>query len=152
MSARRLIHTTAIAALAALTLLFGLAGAQEPEADAAEVLELKVLGSSAQPLPGNGFEVLYQMEVLSVLSSSSRLSTGETISVRTTSPVDEPLKTGSMVTGHLNPDPMASGPKGSRQFVTVSSGPGLVEIPPGPPSLTFTRERTVPEPNEEPND
>lgn len=148
MSARRLIHATAIAALGACTLLFGLAGAQEPKGPAAEVLELKVLGSSVQPAPGSGFEVRYQMEVLSVLSASSTVNTGETISVRSSSPTEETFENGVMVTGHVDPDPTASGPSDTRQFVTVPGGPGLVPIPPGPPSLTFEREVVVPAPGD----
>lgn len=148
MSARRLIHATAIAALGTFTLLLGLANAQKPKSDAAEVLELKVLESTVRPLAEDGFEVRYQMEVLSVLSSSSRVSTGETISVRTTSPTEETFETGLMVTGHLDPDPTASGPNGTRQFVTLPGGPGLVPIPPGPPSLTYEREVVVPAPRD----
>jgi len=148
MSARRLIHTVALAALGACMLVFGPAGAQEPKGAAAEVLELKVLGSSVQPRPGNGFEVRYQMEVLSVLSASSTVSTGETISVRTSSPTEETFENGLMVTGHVDPDPTATGPSGTRQFVTVPGAPGLVPIPPGPPSLTFEREVVVPAPRD----
>jgi hypothetical protein len=148
MSARRLIHVTALAALGALALLSGLVSAQEPKGDAAEVLELKVLGSSVQPIAGNGFEVHYQMEVLSVLSRSSRVNPGESISVRTSSPTDETFENGLMVTGHLDPDPTAAGPSGAQQFVTVPGGPGLVPIPPGPPSLTFEREVVIPAPRD----
>jgi hypothetical protein len=45
-----------------------------------------------------------------------------------------------MGTAYVKRDPKASGPGAGRQFVIAADGDSLVEIPPGPPSATFTRE------------
>ena len=78
MLAARTIRTAAIAALGATLVLWGEARAVLPpdaveglKADAAEVLEVKVL--EAQQGQGERFEVLYRMEVLSILRSASRV-------------------------------------------------------------------------------
>mgnify|MGYP000337878535 CR=1 FL=1 len=52
----------------------------------------------------------------------------------------EVLFRGWIGTAYLNRDPKASSPGAGHQFVTAARGESLVELPPGPPSATFTRE------------
>lgn len=71
------------AALGLLMLLGGAAGSgQEHKTDAAAALEVRVLEAQASPGQGQSYEVLYQMEVISVLRATSRVEPGETIVVR----------------------------------------------------------------------
>jgi hypothetical protein len=65
---------------------------------------------------------------------------GETVTVRTHGLGNEALELGWIGTAHLNRDTTASGPDAGRQFVTAAHGDGLVDLPPGPPSLRYMRE------------
>jgi hypothetical protein len=139
MSGTSSIRYATIAALGVLAILLGEAGAVPPP-DAAEVLEVRVLDSQVPQGQGERFDVLYRMEVLSVLRSASRVQPGETVTVRSYGLGKEALTRGWMGTAYLNRDPKASGPDAGRQFVIATHGDSLVELPPWPPSLTFTRE------------
>ncbi len=147
MSGTRSIRYATIAALGALAILWGQAGAAPPpdaveghKGDAAEVLEVKVLEAQVHQGQGEPFDVLYRMEVLSVVRSASRVQPGETVTVRSYGQSKEALEPGWTGTAYLNRDPNASGPGAGHQFVTAADGDSLVELPPGPPSATFTRE------------
>ena len=132
------IRYTTIAALGVLVILWGEAGAAPPP-NAAEVLEVQVLEAQVPQDQGERFDVLYRMEVLSVLRSASRVQPGETVAVRSYGLSKEALERGWIGTAYLNRDPKASGPGATRQFVIAADGDSLVELPPGPPSVTFTR-------------
>jgi hypothetical protein len=119
-------------------ILWGQAWAQGDTADAAEVLEVKVLGAEAGQGQEGAGGVLYRMEVISVLSSSSGVQSGEVVRVRSSGAGGEVLELGWMGTAYVNSDPQASGAE--RQFVTAAGSGSLVKRPPGPPSATFTRE------------
>lgn len=131
------IRYATIAALGLLTILWGQAGAAP---DAADVLEVKVLDAQVQQGEGELFDVSYRMEVLSVIHAASRVRPGETIAVRTYGQSKQALERGWMGTAYLNPDRNATSPGGGRQFVVAAPGESLVDLPPAPPSLTFTRE------------
>ena len=139
MSGTRSIRYVIIAALAVLVILWGQAGAAPPP-DATEVLEVKVLEAQVHQGEGELFDVLYRMEVLSVVRSASRVQSGETVTVRSYGQSQEALEQGWIGTSYLNRDPKASGADGERQFAIAAQGESLVELPPGPPSATFTRE------------
>jgi len=141
------IRIAAIAALGVLVVLWGGARAeQEPKAGAAETLEVKVLEAQVPQGQGERNEVLYRMEVLSVLRASpSRVEPGDTIAVRSYASSPEALTPGWIGVAHLNPDPKASGPEARRQFVATDSD-SLVENPPGPPALRY---RYIPEAGED---
>jgi hypothetical protein len=145
MSITHSIRLATIAALGVLATLWGEAGAAPPpdaveglKTDAAEVLEVQVQEVHEPQGQGEGFEVHYRMEVLSVLRSASRIQPGETITVRSSGPSNEALGQGWIGTAYLNRDPKASGPDAGRQFVTAAEGDSLMKLPPGPPSLRFT--------------
>ena len=131
------IRYATIAALGLLAILWGQAGAA---ADAANVLEVKVLDAQVQQGEGELVDVSYRMEVLSVIHAASRVQPGETIAVRAYGQSKQALERGWMGTAYLNPDRKAAGPGGGREFVLAAPGESLVDLPPAPPSLTFTRE------------
>ena len=133
------IRYATIAALAVLAILWGQVGAAPPP-DAAEVLEVKVLEAQVHQGQGERFDVLYRMEVLSVVRSASQVQPGETVTVRSYGQSKEALERGWTGTAFLNRDPKASSPGDERQVVTAAHGESLVELPQGPPSATFTRE------------
>lgn len=133
------IRYATIAALGVLVILWGQTGAAPPP-DAAEVLEVKVLEAQVHQGQGERFDVLYRMEVLSVLRSASQVQPGETVTVRSYGPSKGALERGWIGTAYVKRDPKASGPVDGRQFVIAADGDSLVELPPGPPSATFTRE------------
>jgi len=148
------IRIATVAALGVLLVLWGDARAvQEPKAGAAEALEVRVLEAQVPPGQGERYEVLYRMEVLSVLrSSSSRVKPGDTIVVRSYALSKEALDRGFVGpkvpallapgwigAAYLNPDPKAGGPEARRQFAIAANGDSFVENPPGPPSLRWTR-------------
>jgi hypothetical protein len=133
------IRYATIAALGVLAILWGQAVAAPPS-DAAEVLEVKVLEAQVHQGEGELFDVLYRMEILSVVRSASKVQSGETVTVRSYGQSKETLEQGWMGTAYLNRDPKASGADGERQFAIAAQGESLVELPPGPPSATFTRE------------
>jgi hypothetical protein len=146
MSGTRSIRYATIVALGALAILWQGAGAAPPpdtaeglKADAAEVLEVKVLEAQTPQGQGERFDVLYHMEVLSVLRSASRgVQPGDTITVRSYGQSKETLERGWTGTAYLNRDPKASGPDAGLQFVIAEQGGSLVKLPPTPPSLRFT--------------
>lgn len=156
----RLIHSmryTIIAALGLLAVLAGQAGAVLPpdavealQAKAQAVLEVKVLEVQVPPDPAERFDVLYRMEVISVLRASTRVQAGETIQVRSYGisqalqdqgfvgpKIPARLEPGWIGTAYLDPDPRASGPNAARQFVIAAHGDSFVTLPPGPPSLKY---------------
>ena len=139
MSGTCAIRYATIAALAVLAILWGQAGAAPPP-DAAEVLEVKVLEAQVHQGQGERFDVLYRLEVLSVVRSASGVQPGETVTVRSYGQSKEALERGWTGTAYLNRDPKASSPGAGHQFVTAAQGESLVELPPGPPAATFTRE------------
>jgi hypothetical protein len=132
------IRYATIAALGVLAILWGEAGAVPPP-DAVEVLEVRVLDAQVPQGQGERFDVLYRMEVISVLRSTSRVQPGETVTVRSYGLGKEARERGWIGTAYLNRDPKASGPGAGRQFVTAAHGNSLVDLPPAPPSLTYTR-------------
>ena len=139
------IRYAAIAALGALAILWGEAGAVSPpdaaegqKVDASEVLEVKVLEAQVPQGQGEDYDDLYRMEVLSVVRSASRVQPGETVTVRSYGLSRKALERGWTGTAYLNRDPKATGT--GRQFVVATPGESLVELPPGPPSFKFTRE------------
>jgi hypothetical protein len=133
-----LIRIATIAALGVLLVLWGDARAvQEPKAGAAEALEVQVLEAQVPPGQGERHEVLYRMEVISVLRSASRVKPGDTISVRSSALSNETLAPGWIGVAYLNPDRKAGGPEARRQFI-ADHGDSFEDVPPGPPSLRFT--------------
>jgi len=133
------IRYATIAVLGVLAILWGQAGAAPPP-DAADVLEVKVLETQVHQGQGERLDVLYRMEVLSVLRSASKVQPGETVTVRSYGPSKEAREQGWIGTVYVERDPKASGPDAGRQFVIAADGDGLVDLPQGPPSATFTRE------------
>jgi hypothetical protein len=135
------VHSVRIATVAALGMLMVLWGharaVQAPKAGAAETLEVQVLEAQGPQGQGERNEVLYRMEVLSVLRSSpSRVKPGDTIVVRSYALSNEALAPGWIGVAHLNPDRKAGGPEARRQFI-AADGDSLVENPPGPPALRY---------------
>jgi len=137
MSATFSIRYATIIALGLLAILWGQAGAAPPP-DAPEVLEVKVLDAQVHQGQGGPSDVVYRMEVLSVLRSSSGVKPGETITVRSYGQSKEVRERDWMGTAYLNGDPKDVGPGAERQFVVAPQGEGLVDLPPAPPSATFT--------------
>jgi len=137
MSATFSIRYVTIGALGLLAILCGQAVAAPPP-DAAEALEVKVLDAQVHQGQGEQQDVLYRMEVLSVLRSASRVEPGETVMVRSYGRRKEVLERGWIGTAYLNPDPNATGPGAEHRFVTAVPGQSLVKLPPGPPSATST--------------
>ena len=156
MTLTKLIRSTGIAAVGLLAILAGKVGAVLPpdaveglKTDAQSVLEVKVLQVETPPSPAERFDVLYRMEIISVLRSTVRVEPGETIQVRSYGvsqalldsgfvgpKIPALLEPGWIGTAYLDPDPQASGPE--RQFVIAAHGDSFVEMPPGPPSLEYT--------------
>lgn len=137
MSATRSIQYVIIAALSVFVILSGQVGAAPPT-DAAEVLEVKVTDAAVQEAQEERSAVLYRMEVLSILRSPSKVQPGELITVRSDGPGEGGLERGWIGTAYVNPDPTAAGI--GRRFVLAADSGSLVEAPPAPPSMTFTRE------------
>ena len=133
------IRNNIIGALGMLLILWGGAGAAAPP-EAADVLEVKVLDAQVSPGQAGVSDVIYHMEVISVVQSAAKVEPGETVTVRTSGMTAQSLEPGWTGTAYLNPDPNASGPDAGRQFVTALPGASLVKLPPGPPSATFTKE------------
>ncbi|ESQ13318.1 MAG TPA: hypothetical protein DDY14_00495 [Chromatiaceae bacterium] len=133
------VRYTARAALAVFAILWIQAGAAPPT-NAVEVLEVKVLEALAPQNQGDDVDILYSMEVLSVIRSASGVQTGETIKVRSYGQGREPLARGWAGTAYLNPDSEAADTDDQPRFVTAAQGEGLVEFPSVPASMTFTPE------------
>jgi hypothetical protein len=137
MSGNCSIRYAAIAALGVLAILWGQAGAAPPP-DAADVLEVKVLDAQVHQGQGERFDVVYRMEVLSVLRSSTRVQPGETITVHSYGQSNEVRERGWMGTAYLNRDRKGPSPGAGLQFVVAAQGEGLVDLPSTPPSATST--------------
>lgn len=139
MSVTRSIRYATIVVLGVLAVLWSGVGAAQPP-DAAEVLEVKVLEAQVHQGEGERSDVLYRMEVLSVVRSASQVQAGETVTVRSSGQSKEALERGWMGTAYLNSDTKAAGSGDGRQFVTAAESGSLVVLPAAPPSATFTRE------------
>jgi len=126
-----------IAAAVAVVTLFGQAGAASPT-DAAEVLEVKVLEAAVAEGQDGSADVLYRMEVLSIMSSPSGVRPGEVVMLRISDSGDGVHEPGWIGTAYVIPDPTASGT--GREFVVEPDSDGLVAAPPTPPSATWTQE------------
>ena len=158
MPATRLMRSTAIAFFGLLAILAGKVGAVLPpdaveglKADAQVVIEVKVLEVQTAADTSERFDVVYRMEVISVLRASVPVQPGETIRVRSYGvsqalldsgfvgpKIPALLEPGWIGTAYLDPDPQAAGPDTERQFVIAAHGDSFVEMPPGPPSLEYT--------------
>ena len=145
------IRIATVAAIAVLSVPWGNAQAdQDLKAGAAAQLEVRVLEAQAPPVQEERYDVLYRMEVISVLRSTSPVTPGDTIVVRSYALSPEAmdrgveprapalLAPGWIGIAYLNPDPQTGGPEGSRQFTIAASGDSFEDIPPGPPSLKWT--------------
>ncbi len=145
------IRIAAVAALGVLLVLWGGAWAQQEPKAGASAFEVRVLEAQVPPEQGERYEVLYRMEVISVLRSTSGVKPGETIVVRSyASSQENPnsgdagpkapalLAQGWMGIAYLNPDPKASGPDARQQFIIAANGDSFEDIPQGPPSLRWT--------------
>ncbi len=132
------IRIATVAALGVLLVLWGAARAErELKAGAAEALEVQVQEVQVPAEQGERYEVLYRMEVLSVLRSSpSRVNPGDIIAVRSYGSNKDALVPGWIGVTYLNPDPQASGPEARRRFI-AADGDGFEENPPGPPALRY---------------
>ncbi|UHD16545.1 hypothetical protein [Thiocapsa bogorovii] len=148
----------AIVVFGLLAILAGRVGAVLPpdaveglKADAEAVLEVKVLEVQTAAHPTERFDVLYRMEIISVMRSTPGLEPGEIIGVRSYGvsqalldrgfvgpKIPDLLEPGWIGTAYLDPDPQASGPDAMRQFVIAAHGDSFVELPPGPPSLKYS--------------
>ena len=150
------IRIVTVAAIAVFSILWGNTQAsQELKAGAAAQLEVRVLEVQVPPVQEERYDVLYSMEVISVLRSTSRVTPGETIVVRSYALSPEAmdrgveprapalLAPGWLGIAYLNPDPQAGGPEGSRQFTIAAGDDSFEDIPPGPPSLRWTEEVEV---------
>jgi hypothetical protein len=148
------IRIATLAALGGLLVLWGGAWAgEELKADAAAQLEVRVLEAQVPPEQGERYDVLYRMEVISVLRSTSRVTPGDTIVVRGYAVSQEALDRGVvgpkvlapgwLGVAYLNPAPKAGGPDAGRQFVIAADGDSFEDIPPGPPSLRWTEQVEV---------
>jgi len=133
----RSIRSATAMTLGILAILWEPAGAAPPQ-DAAEVLEVKVLEAQVQQGERERVDILYRMEVLSVIRSTSQVQSGAVVTVRSYGPSTEALEPGWMGTAYVNPDPTASGSDAGRQFVIAGEGESLVNLPPAPPSLEYT--------------
>lgn len=158
MSSTRLIRSTAVAVVGLLAILAGKVGAVLPpdavdelKAQAQAVLEVKVLEVQTASDPAERFDVVYRMEVISVLRATMRVEPGEIIRVRSYGVSQELLdrgfvgpktpallEPGWLGTAYLDLDTQASGPDGARHFVIAVHGDSFVILPPGPPSVTYT--------------
>lgn len=135
MSGARSIPYATYAILGVLAILWGQAGVAQQE-EASDVFEVKVLDAQVSPGQGGLSDVLYQMEILSVIRSASKVEANETITVRAAGQSGRVLEPGWTGTAYLDPAPNSAATQ--RQFVVSSRGEGLVKLPPGPPSATST--------------
>ncbi|RKT43142.1 hypothetical protein [Thiocapsa rosea] len=151
------VHSIRIATVAALGVLLILSGtapaAQGLKEDAAAKLEVRVLEAQVPVGQGERSDVLYRMEVISVLRSASPVTPGDTITVRSFALSQEALDRGVagpqvlapgwLGVAYLNPDPEAGGPDAGRQFTIGANGDSFEDIPPGPPSVRWIEEVEV---------
>ncbi|NCA72415.1 MAG: hypothetical protein EOM91_20590, partial [Sphingobacteriia bacterium] len=89
MTRTRSIRSTLFAVFALLAILAGTVGAVLPpdaveglKTDARSVIEVKVIDAQTAADTSERFDVLYRMEIISVLRSTVRVKPGETIQVR----------------------------------------------------------------------
>jgi hypothetical protein len=146
------VHSIRFAAVAALGLLLVLWGGaqagEELKEDAAAKLEVRVLDAQVPPVQGERADVIYTMEVISVLRSKSRVKPGDTIVVRSYAVSQEALdrgltgpkllEPGWLGVAYLNPDPDAGRSEAPRQFAIAANGDSFEDIPPGPPAVRWT--------------
>jgi hypothetical protein len=151
------IRITTIAALGVLLVLWGnVQAGQDLKAGAPTKLEVRVLEAQVPPGQGERYDVIYRMEVISVLRSRSRVEPGDTIVVRSYALSKEAMERGVVAPdvpallapgwlgiAYLNPDPKAGGPNAGLQFAIAANGDSFEDIPPGPPSLKWTEEVEV---------
>lgn len=145
------IRITTIAALGILLVLWGNAQAgQDLKAGAAAKLEVRVLEAQVPAEQGERYDVVYRMEVISVLRSKARVKPGDIIAVRSYALSREALDMGVVApkvlapgwlgVAYLNPDPKAGGPEARLRFAIAANGDSFEDIPPGPPSLRWIQE------------
>lgn len=151
------IRIATVAVIAGLSVLWGNAQAeQDLKAGAAAQLEVRVLEAQVPPVQEERYDVLYRMEVISVLRSTSPLKPGDTIDVRSYALSPEAMERGGMEpkapallapgwlgVAYLNPAPRSGGPEAPPQFAIAAEGDSFEDIPPGPPSLRWTEEVEV---------
>ncbi len=158
MTRTRAMRSALVAVFGLLAILTGKIDAVLPpdavdglKADAQAVFEVKVLEVQTAADTSERFDVVYRMEVISVLRASVPVEPGETIRVRSYGvsqallesgfvgpKIPDLLEPGWIGTAYLDPDPQASGPDAERQFTIAAHGDSFVEMPPGPPSLEYT--------------
>lgn len=138
---------TAIAA-AMLAVMVGDAFASEAlKAEAPSVLEVKVVQvqAPAEPTQGPQSEILYRMQVISVIRSSSGVKPGDTIIVRADAAADDASKApmrltdGWMGTAYLRPDAAGGDPEAGPQFAVAAEAASFEDMPPGEPSLIYRK-------------
>ncbi len=145
------IRLVTVVALGVLLALWGSAWAAQELTAGAAALEVRVLDAQVPPEPGERDEVLYRMEVISVLRSTVRVKPGDIIVVRADamgqkaqdselveSRAPARLAPGWLGVAYLDPDPKASGSEAGRQFVIAANGDSFEDIPEGPPSIRWT--------------
>ncbi|QVL51042.1 MAG: hypothetical protein KFB96_11910 [Thiocapsa sp.] len=151
------VHSIRIATVAALGVLLVLSGTapagQALKESAAAELEVRVLEAQMPTPQGEHSDVLYRMEVISVLRSASPVTPGDSITVRSYALSQEArdrgvvgpkiLAPGWLGIAYLNPDPETGGPDSGRQFTIAADGDSFEDIPPGPPSLRWTEDVEV---------
>jgi hypothetical protein len=147
-------HSIRIATVVALGVLLvlweGVRAEQELKAGAA-ALEVRVLQVQTPPHPpqAESYDVLYRMEVISVVRSTVRVKPGDTILVRSYATSKETPETseagpkappllapGWIGVAYLNPDPKAGGPEAG--FTIAAKGDSFGKLPPAPPSFKYT--------------
>ncbi|MBK5962571.1 hypothetical protein CCR95_00200 [Thiocystis minor] len=144
------IRIATLAALGVLLVLWGDARAeQDRKEDAAAALEVKVLEAQVPREQGDRDEVIYRMEVISVLRSTAQVTPGDIIVVRADAVSQEArdrgvvgpavLAPGWLGVAYLNPDPKAGGPEAHQQFTIAANGDSFEDIPPGPPAVKWTQ-------------
>lgn len=150
------LHSMRIVTLAGLGMLLVLLGdawaGEDLKADAAAKLEvrmLEVMDTGVAPGPGERSDMLYRMEVISVLRSSVRVRPGDSILVRSYALSQDALDAGGVApkvpapgwlgVAYLNPDRKAGGSDAGRQFAVAAAGESFEDIPPGPPAIRWTQ-------------
>jgi hypothetical protein len=140
-------HSFRLATAITMLVVGGAFASDALKADAPSVLEVKVVQvqAPAEPAQGSRDEILYRMEVISVIRSNSGVKPGDTIVVRASTPEDGaatapmPLADGWMGTAYLRPDSTAGGTDGERQFSIAAEAASFEDMPPGEPSLIYRK-------------
>jgi hypothetical protein len=122
--------------------------------DAPSVFEVKVtqVQTPAEPTPGTRYEIVYHMEIISVLRSRSGVKPGDTIEVRAyavtgdatgdgsdTAKAPMLLTDGWMGTAYLRPDSSAGDPAARGRFTVAAGADSFEGLPPGEPSLIYEK-------------